>query len=108
MKLLERSGIFTISARHGWGDIALELTHIILLTKPNRLDNPQIILAGRRMNDNMARYAARNIIKKDVKKRGINLSEATVGILGVTFKDNCPDIRNSKIFDLLKELKPGG
>ncbi|MDC1135661.1 nucleotide sugar dehydrogenase [Alphaproteobacteria bacterium] len=69
--------------------------------------NPQIILAGRRMNDNMARYAARNIIKK-MAKRGINLSEATVGILGVTFKDNCPDIRNSKIFDLLTEFGSWG
>lgn len=68
---------------------------------------PQIVLAGRRMNDNMARYAARNIVKR-MSSRGIDLSHSTVGILGVTFKDNCPDIRNSKIFDLIAELETWG
>ena len=65
---------------------------------------PQIVLAGRRMNDNMARYAARSIVKR-MSRRGIDLSRSTVGILGVTFKDNCPDIRNSKVFDLISELQ---
>ena len=68
---------------------------------------PQIVLAGRRMNDNMARYAARNIVKR-MSCRGIDLSSSTVGILGVTFKDNCPDTRNSKIFDLIAELQSWG
>ena len=68
---------------------------------------PQIVLAGRRMNDNMARYAARSIIKR-MSRRGIDLSRSTVGILGVTFKDNCPDIRNSKVFDLISELQSWG
>ena len=68
---------------------------------------PQIVLAGRRMNDNMARYAARNIIKR-MARRGINLSRSTVGLFGVTFKDNCPDIRNSKIFDLITEFQSWG
>ena len=68
---------------------------------------PQIVLAGRRMNDNMARYAARNIIKR-MSRRGIDLSSSTVGIFGVTFKDNCPDIRNSKIIDLITEFQSWG
>ena len=68
---------------------------------------PQIILAGRRVNDEMARYAARNIIKRMVR-RGIHISKSTVGVLGVTFKENCPDIRNSKVFDLMQELESWG
>lgn len=68
---------------------------------------PQIVLAGRRMNDNMARYAGRNIVKR-MSQRGIDLSQSTVGLMGVTFKDNCPDIRNSKIFDLIIELQSWG
>lgn len=69
--------------------------------------NPQIILAGRRMNDNMARYAARNMIKR-MSKRGIDIARSTVGVLGVTFKENCPDIRNSKVFDLITEFESWG
>ncbi|AUC06503.1 Vi polysaccharide biosynthesis UDP-N-acetylglucosamine C-6 dehydrogenase TviB [Acinetobacter lwoffii] len=69
--------------------------------------NPQVILAGRRINDNMARYVARTTIKKMVKNN-IDVTKATVGILGVTFKENCPDIRNSKIVDLIKEFDQWG
>lgn len=65
--------------------------------------NPQVILAGRRINDNMARYVARATIKR-MTKNGIEVTKAKVGILGVTFKENCPDIRNSKIIDLIKEF----
>lgn len=65
--------------------------------------NPQVILAGRRINDNMAKYAARTIIKKMVQN-GIEIKESKVIILGVTFKENCPDIRNSKVYDLINEL----
>lgn len=66
--------------------------------------NPQVILAGRRINDNMAKYAARSIIKRMVKN-GIEISKSKVTVMGITFKENCPDIRNSKVFDLIKELK---
>ena len=66
--------------------------------------NPQVILAGRRINDNMARYVARATIKRMVKN-GIDVTTATVGILGVTFKENCPDIRNSKIANVIQEFK---
>jgi len=66
--------------------------------------NPQVILAGRRINDNMAKYAARSIIKRMVKN-GIEISKSNVTVMGITFKENCPDIRNSKVLDLIKELK---
>ncbi len=69
--------------------------------------NPQVILAGRRINDNMSRYAARNLIKR-MLVNGIDVARSTVGVLGVTFKDNCPDIRNSKVVDLIHELKAWG
>lgn len=66
--------------------------------------HPQVILAGRRINDNMGRYAARSVIKRMVKN-GIDLTQATVGVMGITFKENCPDIRNSKVVDLIEELQ---
>jgi UDP-N-acetyl-D-galactosamine dehydrogenase len=69
--------------------------------------NPQVILAGRRINDNMSRYAARNLIKR-MLVNGIDVARSTVGVLGVTFKDNCPDIRNSKVVDLIHELQAWG
>jgi UDP-N-acetyl-D-galactosamine dehydrogenase len=69
--------------------------------------HPQVILAGRRINDNMARYAARNVIRL-MLKNGINVACSTVGVMGITFKENCPDIRNSKVADLVKELENWG
>jgi UDP-N-acetyl-D-galactosamine dehydrogenase len=68
---------------------------------------PQVILAGRRINDDMARYAAHGIIKR-MLQNGIDVSRSTVGVMGITFKENCPDIRNSKVVDLVKELKVWG
>jgi UDP-N-acetyl-D-glucosamine/UDP-N-acetyl-D-galactosamine dehydrogenase len=69
--------------------------------------HPQVILAGRRINDNMARYAARNVIRL-MLKNGIDVPKSTVGVMGITFKENCPDIRNSKVADLVKELQQWG
>lgn len=66
--------------------------------------HPQVILAGRRINDNMARYVARNVIRL-MLKNGIDVARSTVGVLGISFKENCPDIRNSKVVDLIKELQ---
>ena len=66
--------------------------------------NPQVILAGRRINDNMAKYAAKMIIKKMLVK-GLDVPRSRIAVLGITFKENCPDIRNSKIVDLVTELK---
>jgi UDP-N-acetyl-D-galactosamine dehydrogenase len=68
---------------------------------------PQVILSGRRINDNMGRYAARNVIRL-MLKNGINMAQATVGVLGITFKENCPDVRNSKVIDLIQELQHWG
>ncbi len=69
--------------------------------------HPQVILAGRRINDNMARYAARNVIRLMIKNQ-IDVAQSVVGVMGVTFKENCPDIRNSKVIDLINELKTWG
>ena len=68
---------------------------------------PQVILAGRRINDNMGRYVARTTIKKMVQNK-IDLSSATIGVLGLTFKENCPDIRNSKVIDIIREFQDFG
>jgi UDP-N-acetyl-D-galactosamine dehydrogenase len=65
--------------------------------------NPQVILAGRRINDNMGRYVARNVIRL-MLKNGIDVARSTVGVMGITFKENCPDIRNSKVIDIIREL----
>jgi UDP-N-acetyl-D-glucosamine/UDP-N-acetyl-D-galactosamine dehydrogenase len=69
--------------------------------------NPKVILAGRRINDNMSRHTAKRVIQEMIVN-GININECTVGVMGITFKENCPDIRNSKIFDILTELKNWG
>lgn len=66
--------------------------------------HPQVILAGRRINDNMARYAARSIIRR-MLRNGIDVARSKVGVMGITFKENCPDIRNSKVVDLVRELQ---
>ena len=66
--------------------------------------HPEVLLAGRRVNDDMARYAA-NFVAKRMVKAGIDLAESKVGVLGITFKDNCPDTRNTKVIDLIRELE---
>jgi UDP-N-acetyl-D-galactosamine dehydrogenase len=68
---------------------------------------PQVILSGRAINDNMGRYAARNVIRL-MLKNCINVVNATVGVLGITFKENCPDVRNSKVIDIVRELQHWG
>lgn len=65
---------------------------------------PQILLAGRRVNEGMAKYAARNVIRM-LAGSGVEITNARVAVCGITFKENCPDIRNSKTFDLIAELK---
>ena len=65
---------------------------------------PEMVLAGRRQNENMSNYIAGDIVKL-MSKKGINTSSAKVLILGLTFKENCPDIRNTKVIDLVSELK---
>lgn len=66
--------------------------------------HPEIILAGRRLNDSMGEYVAAQVVKCMIKK-GIKVNGAEVLMLGVTFKENCPDVRNTKIVDVVKALK---
>jgi len=69
--------------------------------------HPQVILAGRRINDSMAAYIAQQTIKGLIRS-GSQIKGAKVVVLGVTFKENCPDLRNSKVADLVKELNDYG
>lgn len=69
--------------------------------------NPEIILAGRRLNDGMGNYVASEIIKCMIKKN-IHIKDAKVLILGVTFKENCPDVRNTKVVDVVHALQGYG
>lgn len=65
--------------------------------------NPEIILAGRRLNDGMGSYVANQVIKLMIKK-GQQIAQSRVLVLGITFKENCPDIRNSRVVDVIDEL----
>ncbi|MBP1583239.1 MAG: nucleotide sugar dehydrogenase [Victivallales bacterium] len=67
----------------------------------------QIILAGRRINDDMGKYVAENCVKSLIKAEK-SVKNAKVAILGFTFKENCPDTRNSKVYDIVKELREYG
>ncbi len=66
--------------------------------------NPEIILAGRRLNDGMGEYVTTQLIKNMIKKR-IQVEGAKVLILGLSFKENCPDVRNTKVIDIVHELQ---
>lgn len=66
--------------------------------------HPEIILAGRRLNDSMGEYVASQVVKLMIKK-GITVNGAQLLMLGVTFKENCPDVRNTKIIDVVKALE---
>tara|TARA_R110002033_G_scaffold52397_5_gene99729 strand:- start:10861 stop:12156 length:1296 start_codon:yes stop_codon:yes gene_type:complete len=66
--------------------------------------NPEIILAGRKMNDSMGGYVATETVKMMIKK-GATIKGSKVLVLGITFKENCPDIRNSRVIDIIEELE---
>lgn len=66
--------------------------------------NPEIILAGRRMNDGMGEYVANQVVKLMLKK-GIQVLNANILILGFTFKENCPDVRNTKVIDIYRSMR---
>lgn len=66
--------------------------------------NPEIILAGRRMNDGMGEYAATRVIKLMIRKK-IQVVGSKILILGFTFKENCPDVRNTRVIDIVRTLK---
>ena len=69
--------------------------------------NPEVILAGRRINDSMGQYVVSELVKKMIQRK-IQISGANVLVMGLTFKENCPDIRNTKVVDILTELSEYG
>ena len=69
--------------------------------------HPQIILAGRRINDGMGAYVAGQLVKAMLKRR-LQVDGARVLILGLTFKENCPDLRNTRVIDVIAELREYG
>ena len=69
--------------------------------------HPEVILAGRRINDSMGAYVAEQTVKTLVKAGG-SVNGGVVNVLGLTFKENCPDLRNSKVVDIIRELKEFG
>ena len=69
--------------------------------------HPEVILAGRRMNDSMGEYIANQVVKAMIRK-DIPVRNADVLVLGFTFKENCPDVRNTKVFDVVKALQDYG
>ncbi|WP_206483097.1 Vi polysaccharide biosynthesis UDP-N-acetylglucosamine C-6 dehydrogenase TviB [Thalassotalea sp. G2M2-11] len=66
--------------------------------------HPEMILAGRRLNDSMGEYVVSQLVKGMLKKR-IQVEQANVLVMGLTFKENCPDLRNTKVIDIVRELK---
>ena len=65
--------------------------------------NPEIILSGRRLNDGMGKYIANEVLKIMIKK-GVKILNSNILVLGTTFEENCPDLRNSKVIDIINEL----
>ena len=79
-----------------------------LATKAQKLGyNPEIILAGRKINDSMGKYVASQVLKLMINKN-FSISNSKVLVLGITFKENCPDFRNTKVVDMINELKDNG
>ena len=66
--------------------------------------HPEMILAGRRINDNMGIYVASRVVRLMVKK-GVSMPDARILVMGMTFKENCPDVRNTRVVDVIEELK---
>lgn len=85
------------------GTLGMYLTHRAVMSGYH----PDVILAGRRINDNMAKFVAEKTVKEMVRA-GFKLKGCHVNVLGLTFKENCPDLRNSKVADLIRELQSYG
>jgi UDP-N-acetyl-D-galactosamine dehydrogenase len=69
--------------------------------------HPQVILAGRRINDDMGRYVAKRVVKL-LRQQGHPIKDCRIGVLGLTFKENVPDLRNSRVPDMIEELRDYG
>jgi UDP-N-acetyl-D-galactosamine dehydrogenase len=79
-----------------------------LASLAQRVDlNPEVILSGRRLNDSMHKHVAHKVLRM-ITKNGLNVSTSKIALLGMTFKQNCPDLRNSRSFSLLDELQSFG
>jgi UDP-N-acetyl-D-glucosamine/UDP-N-acetyl-D-galactosamine dehydrogenase len=79
-----------------------------LATKAQQVGyHPEIILAGRRMNDGMGQYVTSQVVKTLIRK-GLSIVNARILVLGITFKENCPDIRNTRVIDIIHELQSYG
>ena len=88
------------------GGRALYRSRSILLSPKSTRGSyhPEIILAGRRMNDSMGKYVADQVIKLMIA-RNISIHKAHILVLGITFKENCPDVRNTKVTDVVRQLE---
>ena len=85
--------------------IVLAWTHTYLTYKAEAIGyHPEIILAGRRLNDGMGAYVVSQLIKAMIKK-SIQIEGARVLVMGLTFKENCPDLRNTRVVDIVGELE---
>jgi UDP-N-acetyl-D-galactosamine dehydrogenase len=90
------------------GGHCIDVDPYYLTHKAERLGYiPQVILAGRRINDGMGKFVAHRTIKEMIKA-GHNIVGSTVTVLGLTFKENCPDLRNSKVMDVIREFQDYG
>src|SRR5512139_913082 len=90
------------------GDHCIGVDPYYLTHKADMLGyHPQVILAGRRINDGMGAYVAQETVKKMIAS-GVQVKGAKVNVLGLTFKENCPDLRNSKVVDVIRELQSFG
>ncbi len=69
--------------------------------------HPQIILSGRRINDNMGRFIVEKTVKMMINQ-GLHIKDSKIGVLGLTFKEDCPDLRNTRVIDIIEELKSYG
>jgi hypothetical protein len=93
LRLQELNGIFYLQTRFGWR--SLHMLILLSLASARFGYHPEIILAGRRLNGSMADYVASQIVKLMIK--GIAVNGASLLMLGMTFKENCPDVRNTRI-----------
>ena len=100
--LQQQSGTFSIFTWVGWWSLHRCRPILSDLQGKEIGHHPEIILAGQQTNDEMPFFVADTLIAEFVKRR-VNLVEARILVLGVTFKENCPDIRNSKVIDLIQK-----
>ena len=87
----------------------MELDPFYLASKANELGyNPEVILSGRKVNDSMGEFVANEVIQLLMKSNQKKSKNIDVLIMGVTFKENCPDFRNTKVIDTINTIKSAG